>query len=241
MAVWNRKSAFTVGMLTMLMVLPAFGASINKSVKIGAGEESDGTSSVNGSIFIGADAVVTGDVNTVNGRVEVESGAKIEDASTVNGKVKVASNVESGSLETVNGAISVGEATRVDGSIEAVNGTITAKAGSTVAEDIANVNGKIELTGARVGGDIETVAGDIHLLEGTVVAGDIFVEKPGGWGWGRKDRKKPRVVIGPGSSVEGTIRLEREVELYISDRATVGGVSGVMTMDDAVRFDGEKP
>ena len=51
----------------------------------------------------------------------------------------------------------------------------------------------------------------------------------------------PEVVIGPGSRVHGTIRLEREVKLYISDTAEVGGVSGVMSLTDAVRFSGEHP
>ena len=53
--------------------------------------------------------------------------------------------------------------------------------------------------------------------------------------------KKPTVVIGPGSRVEGVLLLKREVKLYISDRAEVGGVEGVMSMDDAVRFSGDRP
>jgi hypothetical protein len=51
----------------------------------------------------------------------------------------------------------------------------------------------------------------------------------------------PRIVIGPGSRVEGVIHLEREVKLYISESAEVGGVEGVMTLDDATRFSGKKP
>jgi hypothetical protein len=37
------------------------------------------------------------------------------------------------------------------------------------------------------------------------------------------------------------IELEREVDLFISESAEVGGVSGEMTMDDAVRFSGDQP
>ena len=70
------KTVFTVGLLALLMVVPAFG-SINKNVNIEAGDESSGASSVNGSITIGADAVVTGDVSTVNGSIRVASGASI--------------------------------------------------------------------------------------------------------------------------------------------------------------------
>ena len=46
------KTVFTVGLLALLLAVPAF-ASVNKSVKIGDGEESGGASSVNGSITVG--------------------------------------------------------------------------------------------------------------------------------------------------------------------------------------------
>ena len=73
-----------------------------------------------------------------------------------------------------------------------------------------------------------------------MVSGDIIVEKSRGWNWGG-NRREPRVVIGPGCRVEGEIRLEREVRLYISETAEVGGVSGEMTMDDAIMFSGSRP
>ena len=86
--------------------------------------------------------------------------------------------------------------------------------------------------------NVSTVSGDIELAGGAVVMGNVVVEKPGNWD---TNKREPRVVIGPGSRVEGVIRLERTVKLYISDSAEVGGVEGVMTMDDAVRFSGKKP
>jgi DUF4097 and DUF4098 domain-containing protein YvlB len=234
------KTVFTVGLLALLMVLPAFGA-VNKSVKIEAGSDSSGATSVNGSITIGADAVVTGDVQTVNGSIKVASGARIEDAETVNGSVKIASNVESESLSTVNGAVTVGEASTVDGDIETVNGGVSVDTGAKVAKSVSNVNGKIELSGAEVGGDVGTVTGNVDVIDGTVVKGDLIVDKPSNWGWGNKKNRKPRIVIGPGSTIEGVIKLEHEVELYVSTTASVGGVSGVMSMDDAVRFSGKTP
>jgi len=235
------KTVFTVGLLALLMVVPAFGASMNKSIKIEAGGESSGASSVNGSITVGADAVVTGGVKTVNGSIRVGSGASIENASTVNGGVKIAANVQAESLSTVNGAVKVGESATVDGEIEAVNGSVSVKKGSKIAKSISNVNGRIELSGTDVGGDVSTVTGDVDIVEGTVVKGDLIVEKPSNWGWGNSKNRKPRIVVGPGSTIEGVIELEREVELYVSATASVGGVSGVMSLDDAVRFDGKKP
>jgi hypothetical protein len=235
------KAAFTVGLLVLLLAVPALGASINKSVKIAAGEEAGGATSVNGSITVGDDATVTGNLKTVNGSIRVDSGASIEKASTVNGGLRLADGVSTESLATVNGSINVGENGVIDGEVSAVNGRISIGEGTSVSDDVGNVNGQIGLSGAEVSGDLSTVNGDIELSDGAVVMGDLVVEKPSNWSWGKQKSRKPRIVIGPGSRVAGTIRLEREVELFISETAEVGGVSGEMTLDDAVRFSGERP
>ena len=241
MAKFVTKSAFTIGLLAMLLSVPAFGASINKSIKIGAGEEAGGATSVNGSISVGSDAVVTGNLKTVNGTIRIDAGAQIQKATTVNGGLRLSENVRAENLSTVNGSIKVGEGASIDGDVGAVNGRITLQRGTTVSEGVGNVNGQIELSGAIVGGNIETVNGDIELADQSVVRGDIVVEKPGGWSWGKERRRKPRIVIGPGSRVEGEVHVEREVELFISDSAEVGNVSGEMSIDDAERFSGERP
>ena len=235
------KTLFTVSLLAMLLAVPAFAASVNKSIKVEAGATAAGATSVNGSITIGENAVVTSGVKTVNGSIRVDSGATIKNASTVNGAMRVADNVRADSLSTVNGSVRVGDESTVDGEVEAVNGKISVGKGSTVGGNVSNVNGQIELTAAEVGGNVSTVTGDIQLADGAMVKGDLIVEKPSNWGWGKKNSRKPRVVIGPGSVVEGAIVLEREVELFISETARVGGVEGVMSMDDAVRFSGEQP
>lgn len=231
------KSATLAGLVIIFLALPAYG-SINKSINVGPGEASDGESSVNGSITIGEGATVTGDVTTVNGTIRIEQGATVEDAETVNGGLRVADNVIGENLSTVNGSIRVAEQVTVSGEISAVNGRIVVGGGSKVANDVGNVNGEIELSGSEVGGDLKTVNGDIELANGAVIKGDLVVEKPGGW---NNNKREPRIVIGPGSRVEGKIVLEREVELFISESAEVGGVEGVMSMEDAVRFSGKKP
>jgi hypothetical protein len=241
MAKFVTKTAFTIGLLIMLMSVPALAASINKDIKIADGEQSGGATSVNGSITVGDDAVVTGGLSTVNGKIIVASGASIENARTVNGGIKVAGNATTEDLSTVNGKIMVGEGTKVDGHIGAVNGRITLEKGSTVSRGLGNVNGRIELNSAEVGGNLETVSGDVELADGSVLMGNLVVEKPDNWSWGKEKSRKPRIVIGPGSRVVGTIELEREVQLFISETAEVGGVSGVMSMDDAVRFSGDQP
>jgi hypothetical protein len=238
------KSTITVSLLTILaltVAAPASAHNVNKSVKIGAGSTSDGESSVNGSISVGSGAIVTGDLDTVNGRVRIESDATVEDVSTVNGGVRIDSGSKTESLSTVNGAITVADNVNVDGEIEAVNGEIELGAGSEVRRNVSNVNGEIDLRASKVGGDVSTISGDIKLSESAEVMGDIIIEKPNGWGWNEKKSRTPEVVIGPGSKVHGEIRVERVVTLYISDTAEVGGVTGEMSMDDAVRFSGKKP
>jgi hypothetical protein len=87
MAKFVTKTAFTVGLLILLMAVPALAASVNKSITIGDGEESSGATSVNGSITVGENAVVTGGLNTVNGKIIVDNGASVENANTVNGRL----------------------------------------------------------------------------------------------------------------------------------------------------------
>ena len=233
------RNAVLAGLIALFVAFPAH-ANANKSVKVASGSTSDGAWTVNGSVTIGDGATVTGGISTVNGSIRIEQGATVRNAETVNGGLRVADKVKSEDLSTVNGTIRVAEDVIVDGGISAVNGRIEVGGGSKVANHLGNVNGSIELTGSEVGGNVSTVSGDIELADGAVIKGDLVVEKPGGWGWNKKD-DMPRVVIGPGSRVEGTIRLEREVELFISESAEVGGVEGKMSMDDAVRFRGKRP
>ena len=128
------RYAVSAAAIALLLALPAHGASINKSIKIGAGEESGGATSVNGSITVGSDATVTGGIKTVNGKIRVDDGADIRKAATVNGSLHLGSSVKSRGLSTVNGSIRTGENCEVDGSIEAVNGSIKTEKGSSVAD-----------------------------------------------------------------------------------------------------------
>lgn len=227
------------GLAAVLLVAPAC-ASVNKSITIGENTESGGESTVNGSISVGAGATVNGSLDTVNGTIRIEEGARIRDAETVNGSIRLASGVSARDVESVNGSVRVAENVTIDGHIDVVNGKITLGEGSRIADDVENVNGEITVNGAEIGGSVTTVSGDIGLENGAIVRGDIVVDKPGGWGSSRQNRK-PRIVIGPGTTVAGNIRLGREVELFISDTASVGGVTGAMSLSDAVRFSGARP
>ena len=236
-----RKSVLFAGLAALVFSLPAY-SNDNKSVRIDDGAESNGASSVNGSITVGKRATVTGSLSTVNGSIRVGEGSRIEDASTVNGSLRISDDSHTEDLQTVNGGIRVGEQVVVDGEITAVNGKINVNTGSSVDGEVRNVNGSIVLSGSTVARDVSTVNGDIRVVDGAVVKGDAIVEEVSNSFFGIfGNGKKPTVVIGPGSRVEGVLLLKREVKLYISDRAEVGGVEGVMSMDDAVRFSGDRP
>lgn len=236
-----RGLRIAAGLLSVLLTAPAVGFfDGNKSIRIDDGAEASGQSTVNGSITVGRDANVDGSLETVNGTIRVGEGSRIESASTVNGSVRFASGVTAADVTSVNGSIRIEENSTIDGDVSVVNGKIELGKGSRVAEDVSNVNGEFQIIGAEIGGNLSTVNGDVWLMENTTLKGDLLVEKPGGF---RRDRsnRKPKIVIGPGSSVGGDIRLEREVELYISDNATVGDIEGVMSLADAVRFSGPEP
>lgn len=227
-------------LLAATLAVPA-AANINKSIKIEPGAQAGSQSSVNGSIRIGSGAIIDGSVETVNGAITIEENARVENAETVNGGIRLESGAMARNVNSVNGAIRIADNVTVDGEVSVVNGKISSETGSRVAGDTSNVNGEILLIGSYLGGNLSTVNGDIELRDGTVLSGDLVVEKPGGWGWKNRFSRNPRVVIGPGSRVEGTLLLEREVDLFISETAEVGGVRGEMSMDDAVRFSGERP
>ena len=233
----SRLARWLATAVLVLGALVAHAANPNKSVIIGDGETVDGASSVNGSVRLGNSTTANGSVSTVNGSVKVGTNAAILDANTVNGSVTIGDGTRTEDLSTVNGAIRLGMTVSVDGEITAVNGDISSKAGSTVSRSVGNVNGSITLAGSEVGSNVSTVVGDITLEDQTTVQGDLIVEKPQ-----RNNRgDKPTIIIGPGSRVVGTVVVEHPVNLFISESANVGGVSGVMSLDDAVRFSGSRP
>ena len=233
------KTRFTaaISAISLLFVATSACASVNKSVRIDDGEQSSGASSVNGKITVGDSAVVTGSLTTVNGGIRIGSYSQVEDASTVNGSLKLGAQVTGRDMTSVNGSISMKAGAKIDGEVSVVNGGISVDEGSSVSGEISNVNGDIEITGSDVGGDITTVTGDV-MLENATLKADLVIKEPKG---NYSMKRKPRIVIGPGSSVAGEIRIEHDVDLYISDTADVGSVSGVMSMDDAVRFSGSRP
>ncbi|MET0232234.1 MAG: hypothetical protein ABW186_14970 [Rhodanobacteraceae bacterium] len=213
-----------VTLATALSLVLAFGASAR-------GIDVD---KVNGSIHIENDQQA-GDLSTVNGSIRVDTGGSATKLSTVNGGIELGDRVAVDSVETVNGGIELGRGARVARTVEAVNGHIALAQGAEIAGKASNVNGRITLDAAHVGGGIETISGDIEVGANSRVEGGILVDKPHGFSWGKN--KNPRIVIGPHAIVDGTLEFRREVDLYVSDTAKVGTITGAT----ASKFSGDHP
>ena len=141
-------------------------------------------------------------------------------------------------INKVNGPIQVGAGERVAHDIVTVNGSLILEEGADVGGTISNVSGGIRLTRAHVGGDIRTTNGDIEIGPGSRIDGGIHVNVPSiGQFFSRNARTTPRIVIGPDVIVQGPLHFEREVELFVSDRARTGSVEGAKS----VHFSGDHP
>lgn len=201
--------------------------SVNKSLTVGAGSAVKDVETVNGSIDV-QDGASADDVETVNGSIDLGNNVSVESVGTVNGSIRVGSGFKaSGDVETVNGRIEIGEGSTVAGSVSTVNGRVSLDA-VTVTTNVETVNGGLEFKAARIGGNVEMVNGRADLQDGTLVGGDLIVRKArGNWGWGNKSRP-PVIVIGAGSEVRGTLRIENpEARVYLHESARVGAVEGV--------------
>jgi hypothetical protein len=214
---FNRTSVPASLALVALVALSGCGpAGVNGSVDIPAGESAESAATVNGAVHVG-------------------DGATVGRAATVNGAIHLGQNVTAGSAKTVNGGIRVGSGAKVTDDVIAVNGGIDLAKGAEVAGRVTNVNGSIQLDAARVGRGITTFNGDVRVGSGSRVEGGIHVEKPEGSGdW---IHNVPRIVIEPGAVVEGPLRFEREVRLYVSESAEIGPVEGA-TVE---KYAGEEP
>jgi hypothetical protein len=192
----------------------------------GCGESDFGDESnkINGSIHVPA-GKPPGAVATVNGAIQVDDNATITSAKTVNGSVHLGDHAAATSLASVNGSITLGAGAHVSGRAASVNGELTLGDGAEILGSLANVNGKITVAGAHVGGGIKTVNGSMNITGASHVEGGILVEKPSG-DLLQIVRDVPRIVIGPGATVQGELRFERTVQLFVSDKATIGTVIG---------------
>lgn len=214
----------TTLVLALTLALPFTGSALAR----------DDIDKVNGSIEV-RNGEQAGNLSTVNGGIRIDAAGSAGEVSTVNGGIRLGDQARAESLETVNGGIEIGDGARVAGTVETVNGGVRLGKSADVGGRATTVNGRIALAAAHIGGGIETVGGDIEVGADSRVEGGILVKKPGGWSWG--ESRKPRIVIGPRAVVQGALTFERDVELHVSDSATIGAIKGAT----ATKFSGEQP
>jgi cytoskeletal protein CcmA (bactofilin family) len=193
----------------------------------------DSANKVNGTVHIAAGKEAAS-AHTVNGSIHVDDNATVTSAGTVNGNVTLGAHATATSLSTVNGSVTLADGAHATAGVESVNGDLTLNEGADVAGGISNVNGKIKVTAAHVAGGIHTVSGNISIMGASHVEGGILVKKPSGNLFTSED---PTIVIGPGATVQGELRFERKVRLFVSDKATIGTVTGATP----VAFTGDTP
>ena len=201
----------------------------------GGSNDGDESTKINGSIHVPAGRPPAA-VATVNGSIHIDDNAAVTSATTVNGSVHLGDHATATSLSSVNGSIVLGTGAHVSGSVSSVNGELTLGDGADVSGSLSNVNGPISLTAAHVGGGIKTLNGSMNITGASRVEGGILVEKPSG-DLLQMVRDVPRIVIGPGATVQGELRFKRTVRLFVSDKATIGTVSGATP----IPFSGETP
>ncbi len=186
------------------------------------GQAQDDISKVNGGITIDA-GQSAGDLSTVNGGIKLEARASAGSIETVNGGIRLEENARARALESVNGGVRLADGVQIAEGLESVNGAITLLPGSRVGAGLENVNGTITLDAAQVGGQLVTTNGSILIGAGSLVEGGLLMREPKGW---NMESRPPRVVIGPDAEVRGTLTFEREVRLYVHERARVGRIEG---------------
>jgi DUF4097 and DUF4098 domain-containing protein YvlB len=214
----------TLGAVACFVLLLASGCDM-------ASDDGDAPNKLNGSIHVAAGKAAT-DVKTVNGSISIDDNGTVDAASTVNGNIKLGAHATATSLHTVNGRITLGDGAQAS-EASTVNGDLTLGEGADLAGRLANVNGKISLTDAHVGGGIKTTNGDISIWGGSHVEGGLEVDEVSGTAF----NSDPLITIGPGASVQGGLVFKRKVRLFVSDRATIGTITGAT----AVPFSGDKP
>jgi DUF4097 and DUF4098 domain-containing protein YvlB len=212
--------------------------SFNRNVDVDGSQYPSDLSTTNGGIYVDS-GQKAGRVSAVNGGIHVGADATVGQVTTVNGGVTLGTGTTAQSLHTVNGSISVGSGSHIKGEVRTVNGGFNLADGVDIAGNLANFNGRMRLVGVHIGGSVTTANGDIYVGSGSRIDGGLrvstfkFEHGPDNWftrlifgDYNGPAQHVPTIIIAPGAVVSGTLHFEREVNLYVSNRAKIGPVEG---------------
>jgi len=140
----------------------------------------------------------------------------------------------SAEIETITRDICLAPDSRAE-SLESLSGAITLQRDAQVTGNVETDSGTVRIEGAHVGGRVTTTYGDIYIGPDSRIDGGILVEQRSLIGLALGDLRlgipvgrstPPRVVIGARATVAGVLRFKREVELLVSESATIGPIEG---------------
>lgn len=162
-------------------------------------------------------------------------GVSVAGAGGASNDIKIADNDTGGELVTTSGDIYIGLKSLAQ-SAQSDTGSITINQGANVSGKVATVSGAIQVDGAHVGGGIETARGDINIGANSQIDEGILVRALyTGVFFGTE--RRPRIVIGPHAQIRGTLKFKHDVDLFVSDTATIGDVDGAKVQ----KFSGAQP
>ena len=196
--------------------------------------DGDGSTKVNGSVHVAAGKAAE-EAHTVNGIIHVDDNAAVTSAGTVNGSVRLGAHATATSAKTVNGAITLGEGAHVSGS--AVLGQWRPDSGKRRGgfrlPDQCQRQDQFERRAcSRRHQDRERRHPNLGRLSRRRRNSGREAELHS-----HSTSEDPVIVIGPGAVVQGDLRFERKVRLYVSDKATIGTVTGATP----IPFSGDNP
>ncbi len=200
----------------------------------GCAKHKDSMHRIDGSIHVTA-GQTNGDAATLNGAISIDDKAAFGIADAINGDIWVGAGASGKTARAVDGSITLDKGAHLSGEMTVANGNLTLNEGAE-AGSVSNVNGRIVANGAVVDRGINTVNGDIFVNGPSRIQGGIHVNRLP-TGIVQAAHEPPRIVIGPGATVEGTMKFERPVKLYVSDKATIGSVVGA----SPISFSGDQP
>ena len=210
--------------------------SVSGDIELGAGARVGSLNTVSGDIDLASKATA-GAVVTVSGDIHAGDDVQMGDVQTVSGDIRFGMRARSGSAQTVSGDVRFGEGGQL-ARAETVSGDVFIARGGRVARGVQTVSGAIGLVASDVGGDVLTYTGNVTVGIGSHVRGGLTVRKPNQNNGIRVLNLRikpnpPRIVIGPNARVDGALRFEHQVKLYVHASARTGPISGA----SPIRFD----
>lgn len=167
-------------------------------IEVPSGQEVNNVQSVNGSIKL-SHRVTTGKVQSVNGNVEIGDWVRVAHIATINGNVTIGKHFKADhKIETINGDIKIGKKASIRGNLQ-------------------TINGNIELHDVLITGLLHNMNGNIDLRGNTEISGDLIYKRDDEQS--ADNTKRPVLTIEKTVKIEGSIILERPVELRLSDPA----------------------